>query len=132
MFWTDWGAYPKIERTTLSGNQRLTIISTNLVWPNSIDLDRGNKRIFWADARLDRVESVDYNGSDRKLLLRGIGLHPFGVALYPPFLFFTDWNSYQGHKVDATTGKVLASYSTNGGKPMGIVTYDSSRQPSGM
>ncbi|PFX23095.1 Low-density lipoprotein receptor-related protein 6, partial [Stylophora pistillata] len=131
MFWTDWGAYPKIERATLSGNQRLTIISTNLVWPNGIDLDRGNKRIFWADARLDRVESVDYNGSNRKLLLRGIGLHPFGVALYPPFLFFTDWNSYQGHKVDATTGKVLASYSTNGGKPMGIVTYDSSRQPSG-
>lgn len=133
MFWTDWGSYPKIERATLSGNQRLAIVTTNIHQPNGIDLDKGNKRIFWVDAGLDSVESVDYNGGNRKLLFQQSGLHPFGVALVPPFLFFTDWNAHKEvHQLDAMTGKVLRSYSINGGEPMGIVVYDSSRQPSGM
>lgn len=84
------------------------------------------------DARLDRIESVDYDGNNRKLLFQESGLHPFGVALIPPFLFFTDWNTRKEvHRLDATTAKVSRSYSINGGRPMGIVAYDYARQPSG-
>ena len=132
MFWTDWGLEPKIERATSSGNQRSAIVTTNLYYPNGLDLDKGNQRIFWVDAGLDRVESIDYNGGNRKLLFQQSGLHPFGVTLVPPFLFFTDWNTNREvHKLDALTGEVFRSYSINGGKPMGVVVYDSSRQPSG-
>jgi len=46
MIWTDWGVNPKIERVSLTGNQRLAIVTTDLSWPNGIDLDKGNKRIF--------------------------------------------------------------------------------------
>ena len=81
---------------------------------------------------MDRVETVDYNGNNRKLLFHQSGLHPFGVALIPPFLFFTDWNTHKEvHKLDATTGNVLRSYSINGGRPMGIVVYSNAQQPSG-
>ena len=133
MIWTDWGANPKIERSSMSGNNRLAIVTTDLFWPNGIDLDEGNKRIFWVDAGTDKVESVDYNGKDRKLLFQMIGLHPFAVALIPPFIFFTDWNTYKEfHQLDATTGEVLRSYSINGGRPMGIVPYDSTRQSPGI
>ena len=93
MFWTAWGDNPKIERANLGGGQRLAIITTNLYYPNGLDLDKGNQRIFWVDAALDRVESIDYNGGNRKLIFQLSGLHPFGVALAPPFLFFTDWNT---------------------------------------
>ena len=133
MIWTDWGVNPKIERASLSGSQRLAIVTTNLHWPNGIELDRGNKRIFWVDAGHDRVESVDYNGNDRKLLYQQQYLHPFDVALIPPFLFFTDWVAQKEvHQLDAATGHVLRSFSVNGGQPMGIVPYDSSRQPLGI
>ena len=132
MFWTDWGVNPKIERANLSGSQRTAIVTTNLYHPNGIDLDKGNRRIFWVDAGLDRVESIDYNGGNRTLLFQYSGLHPFGVALVPPFLFFTNWNtSREIHKLDALTGEVLRSYSINGGQAMGIVVYDGFRQPSG-
>lgn len=48
----------------------------------------------------------------------------------PLSCFFTDWITYhEVHQLDATSGKVLRSYSTNGGTPMGIVAYDSARQP---
>ena len=133
MIWTDVGAHPKIEKAFLSGNQRVAIVSTYLFYPNGIELDRGNKRIFWVDAGYDRVESMNYNGKNRKVLLQLHGLHPFGLVLVAPFLFFTDWNTYNGvHKLDATSGKVLHSYNINGGKPMRIVAYDSARQPSGI
>ena len=80
---------------------------------------------------MDRVETVDYSGNNRKLLFYQSGLHPFGVALIPPFLFFTDWNTHKVHKLDATTGHVLRSYSINGGRPMGIVVYSNAHQLSG-
>ena len=133
MFWTDWGVNPKIERASLTGSQRRAIVTANLHWPNGIDLDKGNRRIFWVDATYmhDKVESVDYNGNNRKLLYQQQGLHPFGVALVPPFLFFTDWAAHQEiRQVDANNGTVLRSYDING-QPMGIVAYDSSRQPAG-
>ena len=127
------GTYPKIEKASLNGNQRGTIVTTHLYLPNGIELDKGNKRIFWVDAGYDSVETVDYNGNNRKKLFQLDGLHPYGVALIAPFLLFTDWNAYQEvHKLDATTGNVLHSYSISGGQPMGIVAYDSARQPPGI
>ena len=133
MIWTDVGTYPKIERASLSGKQRVAIVTKYLYLPNGIELDKGNKRIFWVDAGYDRVETVDYYGNNRKILFQQSGLHPFGVVFIAPFLFFTDWNTYrEAHKLDATTGHVLRSYSINGGTPMGIVAYDSARQPPGI
>lgn len=133
MIWTDVGTYPKIEKASLSGNQRVVIVATQLYRPNGIELDKGNKRVFWVDAGYDSVESVDYNGNNRKTLFQRNGLHPYGVALIAPFMFFTDWNTYhEVHNLDATTGNVLRSYNIGGGQPMGIVAYDSARQPSGI
>ena len=133
MIWTDVGTHPKIEKASLSGNQRVAVVTTYLYLPNGIELDKGSKRIFWVDAIYDRVETVDYSGNTRKILFQLDGLHPFGVVLVAPFLFFTDWNTYrEAHKLDATTGQLLRSYSINGGRPMGIVAYDSARQPSGI
>ena len=133
MIWTDWGSSPKIEKATLSGNQRVAIVTSNLHWPNGIELDRGNKRIYWVDGGVDRIESVDYQGNNRNLLLRVNGLHPFGVAMIPPFLFFTDWAARSRlHKLDADTGAYLISNYVTSGLPTGIVAYDSSRQPPGI
>ena len=133
MFWTDCGTSEKIEKALLDGNQRVAIVTTFLYYPNGIELDRGNKRIYWVDAWYDRVETVDYNGNNRKQLFQQSGLHPFGVTLIPPFLFFTDWNTLKEvHQLDATTGHVIRSYSINGGRPMGILAYDYARQPPGI
>ena len=133
MVWSDWGSTPKLEKATLSGNQRVAIVTSNLQWPNGIELDRGNKRIFWVDGAVDRVESVDYHGNNRKLLRTITGFHPFGVALIAPFLFFTDWaTSSLLHTLDADTGDYVISSYIGNGRPMGIVAYDSARQPPGI
>ena len=133
MFWTDWGSAPKIEKATLSGGQRVAIVTSNLQWPNGIQLDTGNKRIYWVDGSTYRIESVDYQGNNRILLLEASGFHAFGVAMISPFLFLTDWASGGVlHKLDADSGNYIVSNYKTRGRLMGIVAYDQSRQPPGM
>ena len=133
MFWTDWGSAPQIEKATLAGSQRVAIVTSNLQWPSGMELDKGNKRIYWVDGGTDRIESVNYQGNKRILLSKVTGFHAFGVAMISPFLFFTDLGPGGVlHKLDADTGSYIASNYKTRGRLMGIVAYDQSRQPPGM
>ena len=80
MFWSDWGSFPRIERAHLDGSQRQAIVSDRIAWPNGLCVDAAAQRIYWVDARLDRLESSDFAGKSRKLLLLNAP-HPFGLAL---------------------------------------------------
>lgn len=61
MFWSDWDQkYPRIERSTMAGNNRSVIISVFDLknnqtraaggWPNGLTADFAMKRIYWIDA----------------------------------------------------------------------------------
>lgn len=56
MFWTDWGKRPKIERAALDGSMRLVIVSTDLGWPNGVAIDFQRRKIYWCDAKTDKIE----------------------------------------------------------------------------
>ena len=68
--------------------ESVTIVTTHLYLLKGIELDQRNKRIFWVDALSGSVETVDYNGNNRKILFHIPLLHPYGVVLVTPFLFF--------------------------------------------
>ena len=60
MYWTDWGATPKIERADLdNGRNRRVIVQGDLKWPNGLVIDEASQRLFWADAGLDKIETSD-------------------------------------------------------------------------
>ena len=84
MFWTDTGNPPKIEKLTLHGTNRVAIVTTNLLKPYGITLDRRNKLIFWVDDGMDVIESVDYNGNSRKLLFHQPGISLVELLLRRP------------------------------------------------
>ena len=49
MYWTDWGANPKIEKANYDGSSRMALINQKLGWPNGLSLYlQGNK----SEARL--------------------------------------------------------------------------------
>lgn len=56
MFWTDWGAVPKIERAALDGSMRRVVVNTDLGWPNGVVVDADLKKIYWCDAKMDKIE----------------------------------------------------------------------------
>ena len=40
LFFSDWGDNPRIEKANQDGTDRDAIVSTGLVWPNGLTLDR--------------------------------------------------------------------------------------------
>lgn len=56
MYWTDWGEMPKIERADLDGTERVIMVNTSLGWPNGLALDYQERRIYWGDAKTDKIE----------------------------------------------------------------------------
>lgn len=88
--------------------------------PNALTIDYENHKIYWADARLDKIERVDYDGRNRVVLTHSLPIHPFAMAVYGDMLFWTDWvlgavlraNKFSGHDVVWLRKDV--------GRPMGI------------
>ena len=68
MYWTDWGENPKIERATLDGSERLVLLNSSLGWPNGLALDHAAGKLYWGDAKTDKIEV-----SFQQLWLSGAG-----------------------------------------------------------
>lgn len=131
MFWTDWGTKPKIERSYLNGENRKTIVTSSITWPNGITLDHHSQKIFWADAKSSRIETADYFGLNRKVLFFIALIQPFDVAISGQWLYWTDWRMVNGlNKLDKTSGNLEMNYRING-RLMGLAVHDISRQPPG-
>jgi len=130
MFWTDWGASSKIETAHLNGENRHTIVSSSLGWPNDIALDYSSQKIYWVDASIHKIEYANYSGLGRGYLLHKPEIHPFGVDIYGQWLYWTDWNTQSGiHQMDKSTGSLIGETHVYG-SGMGLVVMDSTRQPS--
>lgn len=82
MYWTDWGASPKIERAGMDASGRQVIISSNLTWPNGLAIDYGSQRLYWADAGMKTIEFAGLDGSKRKVsvVLRHPPAAPQGIS----------------------------------------------------
>lgn len=56
MYWTDWGEHPKIERANLDGMERVVLLNSSLGWPNGLALDYAAGKLYWGDAKTDKIE----------------------------------------------------------------------------
>ena len=81
MYWSDWGDAAKIERANLDGSARVVLVNTSLGWPNGLTIDYDEGRIYWGDARLDRIETCRLDGSRRQILVDSDLPHIFGLSM---------------------------------------------------
>ncbi|KAL1115242.1 hypothetical protein AAG570_007273, partial [Ranatra chinensis] len=66
IYWTNWNAHhPSIQRAYTLGFDQESIITTDIRMPNAIALDHAAQKLYWADARLDKIERCDYDGTER-------------------------------------------------------------------
>ncbi|XP_037535815.1 low-density lipoprotein receptor-related protein 1 [Nematolebias whitei] len=123
MFWTNWNEqYPSIMRATLAGANVLVIIGTDIRTPNGLAIDHRAEKLYFSDATLDKIERCEYDGSQRYMVLKNEPVHPFGLAVYGEYIFWTDWVRRAVLRADKYTGgdmKVLRADIPQ--QPMGIV-----------
>lgn len=72
MFWTDWVqrtsvSTSKIERANMDGSDREVWVSTEIQWPNGLSIDYSANRLYWCDAYVDRIESVDIKNKSARV-----------------------------------------------------------------
>lgn len=99
LFWTDWGSYAKIERSEMDGTRRTKLVTANLNWPNSLSIDNIKKRIYWTDAKLNHIQSCDFDGNERRTVIPNLP-HPYGLAIGKSHIYWTDWRTSSLHMAD--------------------------------
>uniref|UniRef100_A0A8C8CDB4 EGF-like domain-containing protein n=1 Tax=Oncorhynchus tshawytscha TaxID=74940 RepID=A0A8C8CDB4_ONCTS len=123
MFWTNWNEQsPSIMRATLSGNNVLVIIGSDIRTPNGLAIDHRAEKLYFSDATLDKIERCEYDGSRRYVVLKNEPVHPFGLAVYGDYIFWTDWVRRAVLRADKYVGgdmKLLRADIPQ--QPMGIV-----------
>ncbi|XP_070536212.1 low-density lipoprotein receptor-related protein 4-like [Ptychodera flava] len=112
MYWTDWGTDPKIERAYMDGTHREVIINSDLGWPNGLTIDRPGKRLIWADARTELIESAGLDGEERMILVRDVP-HPYGLTIAGNHIYWTDWQTRSIHRASKIDGSGQITISAN-------------------
>ncbi|CAI8030562.1 Low-density lipoprotein receptor-related protein 4 [Geodia barretti] len=69
MFWTDWGSDPKIERADMDGENRMSIVTVDLLQPFGITVDYDSLRIYWCDSGSNSIQYASLDGNGRNVLL---------------------------------------------------------------
>lgn len=92
LFWAECGKNPKIERSSLDGRRRKTLVSALIHHPVALSLDMPRQLLFWVDQGLRRISRVNLEGHHRKTVVESNGFldQPFGLALFEGFVYWTD------------------------------------------
>ena len=95
LFYTSWHLQAYIGRINMDGSNFTMILNweNGVAWPNALALDYFNERLYFADAHLDYIDFVDFNGKNRHTVVKGVRApHVFALTLFESHLFYTDWN----------------------------------------
>lgn len=120
VYWADWNSTrPAIQRAFSNGYQLETVIRTDILMPNGLALDRAARKLYWADARLDKIERAEYDGSRRRVLISSLAAHPFDLAVLGGYVYWTDWVGRGVFRADKLTGDAV-QLRTDVPRPMGV------------
>ncbi|XP_061489005.1 low-density lipoprotein receptor-related protein 8 isoform X4 [Rhineura floridana] len=131
MYWSDWGDIAKIEKSGLNGMDRQVLVTDNIEWPNGITLDLLNQRLYWVDSKLHLLSSVDFSGSNRKVLISSVDdlSHPFGLAVFEDRVFWTDLENEAIFSANRLNGLDVSVLAENLNNPHDIVVFHELKQP---
>lgn len=90
MYWADAGSAPKIEIAWMDGSKRRPLITENVRHPTGLAIDLAmDHTIYWADTKLNTIEMMRHDGTNRKVVLKGDFLkHPLSLDVFESSLYW--------------------------------------------
>uniref|UniRef100_A0A2C9KAN0 EGF-like domain-containing protein n=1 Tax=Biomphalaria glabrata TaxID=6526 RepID=A0A2C9KAN0_BIOGL len=133
LFWSDWGQNPRIERSGLDGSGRIVLVSEKLFWPNALTVDYPNKRLYFADARMDFIEFCNYDGSGRHQVFANDHFlrHPHSLTIFEDWIYWTDRAASRVSKCNKFNCSDRSVVASSISRPLGIAVYNIIKQPTG-
>lgn len=89
-------------------------------WPNGITLDIEMKKVYWCDAKLDKIEFANMDGTDRRVLLNENLPHVFGLSVLGNHVYWSDWQSRKVERAHKVTGSERIAIADNFPELMGL------------
>lgn len=130
MFVADGG---QVLRAHMDGTHARSIVSEAAYKASGVTVDVIAKRVFWCDSLLDYIETVDYEGQNRHIILRGqLVPSPSRLALFENRVFWTDATKQGIMSVDKYEGSdsIQAIYKAKDiREPKAIIAVHSLSQP---
>lgn len=81
----------QVLRANMDGTHSVAIVSEAAYKASGIAVDTIAKRVYWCDSLLDYIETVDYDGQKRFLVVRGQQVpSPARLALFESKVYWTD------------------------------------------
>lgn len=107
------------------------LVQSMNTWPNGLTLCLETERIYYVDARSDSIQTITYEGTDHREILRNHDLitHPFAISVYSNYVYFTDWKTNSVIKANKFNGSEIQVMQKAMTQPFDIKVYHPSRQP---
>ena len=118
----------------------MALVTENITYPGGVTLDTAAKIIYWIDSYNDAINSVDYNGNNRKVIFQDTTLpvskfQGFDLDFTGDSMYFTDWLANAIYGVKISTGVIFRNISVPTTRTtqgvMGLRVIDSSKQQNG-
>lgn len=95
----------QVLRTNMDGTNAFPVVSEAAYKVSGVAVDIIAKRIYWCDSLLDYIETADYRGRNRIMILRGSQVpSPIRLTLFENRIFWTDGTKQAVMSVDKTQG----------------------------
>lgn len=127
MYWSIWGTNPRIERAAMDGSKRSIVVS-KVHRASGLTVDFRDKRLFWIDTELRTLESSDFNGNHRSVI---VGPHlpkPHSLTVYQDYVYWSDWETGSIERVFKSNGTNQIRIQDNLDFVVDVRVYHSSRQ----
>lgn len=78
-------------RANMDGAEAKPIVTDNVYRVTGISVDIFGERLYWGDTIIDYIETVDYEGNDRRILLKGHRIvSPSRLSVFEDKVYWTD------------------------------------------
>ncbi|NWR88915.1 LRP2 protein, partial [Furnarius figulus] len=107
LYWTDQGTDSgvpaKIASANMDGSGIQTLFTGNLDHVEFLTIDIKEQKLYWAVTSTGVIERGNVDGTNRVTLVVHLS-HPWGIAVYDTFLYYTDRDYEVIERVDKSTG----------------------------
>lgn len=105
LIYSDWGEpHVGIHMVSMDGRRHETLIDKDVVWPNALASDHSSDQLYWADAKLGRIERIDLKTRKRYQLVKEISTSPFSLTQFENRIYWSDWAGNDIRTCDKTSG----------------------------
>lgn len=127
MYWSEWPS-DSIRRAAMDGSDLTTVIS-GANHASGLTQDPETRRLYWASqSRPKAIESADWDGTKRQILVRNEIEEPYAVTLYHDNVYWSDWNTGDIERVNKLTGENRTLVHSNLAYTSSLLIFHSSRQ----